>query len=179
MSIVAARYGRAFAEVVASTGLDPLYVDAHLDDFAEAWHDSAGLRDIMQDPAFASEQKLAVLDKLNIRLQMSPQVRNLIAVLISNDRLSLFDDVLAEYRIERDRRQGVQEVEVTTARNLDDAERRELEGQVQGMAGSRIHANFQQDIGLIGGVIVKIGSTVYDGSVRGRLDRLKEQLVQH
>ncbi|HEY0796620.1 MAG TPA: ATP synthase F1 subunit delta [Acidisarcina sp.] len=179
MSIVATRYGRALADVVADTPLDPLFVDAQLDDFAAAWHDSADLREIMENPSFPTNQKLAILDKLNSRLQMSAQVRNFIAVLISNDRLVIFDDVLAAYRVERDRRQGVQEVEVVSARKLEEAERQELEGHVAELAGSRIHANFEEDGTLLGGAVIKIGSTVYDGSVRGRLDRLREQLVSN
>jgi F-type H+-transporting ATPase subunit delta len=179
MSIVASRYGVAFAEVVADTDLDPLFVDSQLDDFAMAWHEGGDLREIMETPGFPVEQKLAVLDKLNTRLQMPAQVRNFIAVLISNDRLHIFDEVLAAYRVERDRRQGVREVEVVTARKLEDGERQELEGHVAELAGSRIRARFEEDSALIGGAIVKIGSTVYDGSVRGRLDRLREQLVSN
>lgn len=179
MSIVATRYGLALAEVVADKNLDPLFVDLQLDDFAAAWHEASDLREIMEDPGFPVQQKLAILDKLNTRLQMSPQVRNFIAVLISNDRLPLFDEVLAAYRVERDRRQGVQEVNVVTARELDDAERQELQGHIAELAGSKIHASFSQDAALLGGAVIKIGSTVYDGSVRGRLDRLKEQLVSN
>lgn len=179
MSIVASRYGRAFADVVADTGLDPLFVDAELDDFAAAWHDGRDLREIMENPGFPTVQKLAILDKLNSHLHMSVQTRNFIAVLVSNDRIGLFDEVLVAYRVERDRRQGVQEVEVVTARKLEDAERQELEGHVAELAGSRIHASFEQDTALLGGAVIKIGSTVYDGSVRGRLDRLKEQLVSN
>jgi F-type H+-transporting ATPase subunit delta len=179
MSIVAARYGVALAEVVADKNLDPFFVDAQLDDFAAAWHEGRDLREIMEDPGFPVEQKLAILDKLNTRLQMSPQIRNFIAVLISNDRLPLFDEVLAAYRVERDRRQGVQEVNVVTARELDDAERQQLEAHVAELAGSKIHASFNEDAALLGGAVIKIGSTVYDGSVRGRLDRLKEQLVSN
>jgi F-type H+-transporting ATPase subunit delta len=179
MSIVATRYGRALADVVGDTHLDPLFVDSQLDDFAAAWHESADLREIMETPGFPVGQKLEILDKLNSRLEMSQQVRNFIAVLISNDRLHLFDEVLAAYRVERDRRQGVQEVEVVTARKLEDGERQELEGHVAEMAGSRIHARFEEDSALLGGAVIKIGSTVYDGSIRGRLDRLKEQLVSN
>jgi F-type H+-transporting ATPase subunit delta len=179
MSIVATRYGSAFADVVTDTGLDPLFVDSQLDDFASAWHESPELREIMENPGFPTAQKLAILDKLNTRLLMSVQVRNFIAVLISNDRLMIFDDVLAAYRAEWDVRQGIQEVEVTTARKLEDAERQELEGHVADLAGTRIHASFEEDSALLGGAVIKIGSTVYDGSVRGRLDRLKEQLVSN
>jgi F-type H+-transporting ATPase subunit delta len=66
---------------------------------------------------------------------------------------------------------------ITTARKLDDQERREIESQAAEIAGSQIRATFQEDSTLVGGVVLRIGSTVYDGSVRGRLQRLKEQLI--
>jgi F-type H+-transporting ATPase subunit delta len=66
---------------------------------------------------------------------------------------------------------------VTTARRLDDAERRHMEAQIAALAGSKVRATFEEDSGLVGGVVVRIGSTVYDGSVKGRLERLKEQLI--
>ncbi|HEY0758179.1 MAG TPA: ATP synthase F1 subunit delta [Acidisarcina sp.] len=177
MSIVASRYGLAFADVVADKGLDPLFVDAQLDDFADAWHESADLREIMENPSFATEQKVAILDRLNSRLGVSREIRNFLAVLVTNDRLGIFDEVLAAYRAERDRRQGVRDVEVTSARKLEEDERQELEAHVAELAGSRVHASFCEDGALIGGAIVRIGSTVYDGSVRGRLERLREQLT--
>jgi len=176
MSFVS-RYANALADVVFESHLKPDAVIAQLDDFGVAWHESADLREIFLDPSFPVEQKVAILDKLNARLEMGPQVRNFIAVLINHDRLHAFDEVLADFRHELNRRLGIAEVAVTTARKLNEAERSELETQVANMLKSRINAVFHQDPSLVGGAIVRVGSTVYDGSVRGRLDRLKEQLA--
>jgi F-type H+-transporting ATPase subunit delta len=76
-----------------------------------------------------------------------------------------------------DRRQGISEVEVISARRLDADERSQMEQQVARLAGNRVRARFREDNGLIGGAVVRIGSTIYDGSVRGRLDRMKQELV--
>ena len=177
MSVFAARYARAFADVVFSSQLNALDVDRQLRDFAGAWHESPDLREFFDNPAFPAEQKVEFLDKLNARLGLAHQVRNFVAVLINHDRLRALDEILAEYRKVMDDRLGISEVEVVSARKLDDAERRDLEEQVRRLAGSQIHAKFQEDDSLLGGVIVRIGSTVYDGSVRGRLARLKEELI--
>ena len=75
------------------------------------------------------------------------------------------------------RRLSISDAEVVTARPLEDQERAKLEGQVSALAGNRVNATFREDKSLIGGAIVRIGSTIYDGSVRGRLERLKERLV--
>jgi len=177
MSLFAARYARAFAESVEASKLDPPAVSSQLDDFASAWKESPELRQFFESPAFPPARKVAFLDTLNEKLGMTPLVRNFLAVLIDHDRIGSVYEVIDTYRREMDLRQGIFEAEIVSARKLDDDERRKLEAQVGQVAGGRVKANYREDKSLMGGAIVTIGSTVYDGSVRGRLDRLKEQLV--
>lgn len=177
MAAIAAPYARAFADVVFEAHLNANDVQQQLNDFVAAWRESADLREIFIDPSFPSEQKVAILDKLNARLGMSVQVRNFIAVLIQHNRLEVLDDVLSEYCKEVNRRLGISEVQVTTARPLDANERQGIEQKVAAMTGTQVQATYHEDKSLLGGVVVRVGSTVYDGSVKGRLDRLKEQLA--
>ena len=177
MAAIAAPYARAFADVVFEARLNANDVQQQLNDFVAAWRESADLREVFLDPSFPSEQKVAILDKLNARLGMSVQVRNFIAVLIQHNRLDILDDVLSEYRKEVNRRLGISEVQVTTARPLDANERQGIEQKVAAMTGTQVQATYHEDKSLLGGVVVRVGSTVYDGSVKGRLDRLKEQLA--
>ncbi len=177
MAAIAAPYARAFADVVFEAHLNAQDVQQQLDDFVAAWHVSADLREVFLDPSFPADQKVAILDKLNARLGMSVQVRNFIAVLIQHDRLNVFDDVLAEYRREMNRRLGISEVHVTSARPLETDERQGIEEKVAILTGTQVQATYHEDKSLLGGVVVRVGSTVYDGSVKGRLDRLKEQLA--
>jgi F-type H+-transporting ATPase subunit delta len=177
MAVIAAPYARAFADVVFEAHLNANDVNQQLNDFVAAWRESAQLREVFLDPSFPSEQKVAILDKLNARLGMSVQVRNFIAVIIQHDRLHLLDEILAEYRKEVNRRLGVSEVQVTTARPLEADERQDIERKVAALTGTQVQATYHEDKSLLGGVIVRVGSTVYDGSVKGRLDQLKEQLA--
>jgi F-type H+-transporting ATPase subunit delta len=177
MAAIAAPYARAFADVVFEAHLNANDVQQQLNDFVAAWRESADLREVFLDPSFPSEQKVAILDKLNARLGMSVQVRNFIAVLIQHNRLDVLDDVLSEYSKEVNRRLGTSEVHVTTARPLDANERQGIEQKVAAMTGTQVQATYHEDKSLLGGVVVRVGSTVYDGSVKGRLDRLKEQLA--
>jgi F-type H+-transporting ATPase subunit delta len=177
MAAIAAPYARAFADVVFEAHLNANDVQQQLNDFVAAWRESADLREVFLDPSFPSEQKVAILDKLNARLGMLVQVRNFIAVLIQHNRLDVLDDVLSEYRKEVNRRLGISEVQVTTARPLDANERQGIEQKVAAMTGTQVQATYHEDKSLLGGVVVRVGSTVYDGSVKGRLDRLKEQLA--
>lgn len=177
MAAIAAPYARAFVDVVFEAHLNTNDVQQQLDSFVAAWKESADLREVFLDPSFPANQKVAILDKLNARLGMSQQVRNFIAVLIQHDRLNLLDEVLSEYHREVNQRLGISEVQVTTARPLADDERRSIEQKVAQLTGTQVHATYREDKSLLGGVVVRVGSTVYDGSVRGRLEKLKEQLA--
>jgi F-type H+-transporting ATPase subunit delta len=177
MAVIAGPYARAFADVVFEAHLNAQQVQGQLDSFAAAWRESADLREVFLDPSFPAEQKVAILDKLNTRLGMTTQVRNFIAVLIQHDRLNMLDDVLGEYRKEMNQRLGISEVRVTTARPLEANERQGIEQKVAAMTGTQVQATYHEVKSLLGGVVVSVGSTVYDGSVKGKLDRLKEQLV--
>lgn len=181
MAAVTAPYARALADVVfdpkAAQGLKPEAAVSQINDFAAAWHESADLREVFLDPSFPVAQKVAVLDRLNTRLRMAQPIRNFIAVLLNHDRMDVFDDMVADFRHEMNARLNIAEVEVTTARKLDESERKSLEAQIAELAKSAISATFRDDPSLVGGVIVKIGSTVYDDSIRGRLNRLREQLA--
>jgi len=177
MAIFVARYARAFADVVTQEKLDTAVLDRQLDDFLAAWDESAELRELFVNPAVAVPQKIAVLDKMNVKLKLRKELRNLLAVLIKNDRIGDVKDVAAAYRVEMQERQGVRSVEIVTARELGENDRAGLVAGVGKLAGAQIQASFKLDTSILGGTVVRIGSTVYDGSVRGRLDRLKEQLT--
>jgi F-type H+-transporting ATPase subunit delta len=177
MAAFVARYARAFADVVAQEKLDTAALDRQLDDFLETLEGSPELRDLFCNPAVAAVQKVAILDKLNAKLGLQKQLRNLLAVLINNDRIGEVREVAAAYRAELQERQGIRQVEIVTARELNEQDRSELAAGVGKLAGARIQASFTLDKSILGGTVVRIGSTVYDGSVRGRLERLKSQLT--
>ena len=177
MASYVSRYAQAFADVLFESHLNAKDVQRQLADFGAAWHESRPMREFLLDPSFPVEQKVAFLDKLNARLGMAQQTRNFIAVLIRNDRIGGFDEVADEFRREINRRLGISEAKVISARRLDDQERRDLEKQIAALTGGQVEAHFEEDASLIGGAIVQVGSTVYDGSVRGRLERLREELV--
>jgi F-type H+-transporting ATPase subunit delta len=177
MAAFVARYARAFADVVTQEKLDTAALDAQMNDFLLTWDASAELRDLFVNPAVAAVQKVAVLDKMNAKLGLLKELRNLLAVLIKNDRIGEVRDVVEAYRAEMQARQGIRSVEILTARELSEKDREGLVAGVGKLAGAQIQASFKLDKSILGGTVVRIGSTVYDGSVRGRLERLKEALV--
>jgi F-type H+-transporting ATPase subunit delta len=179
MSVFAARYARALADVVLDAKLKPEEVERQLKDFAATLAGSKELRELLLNPSIATRKRVAILDTVNSRIGCGPKVRNFIAVLISHERLGALGEILEEYRLEMNRRLSISDAEVVTARPLPEQERKKLEVQVAELAGTRVIATFREDKSLIGGAIVRIGSTIYDGSVRGRLERLKERLVSN
>jgi F-type H+-transporting ATPase subunit delta len=178
MSVFAARYATAFLDVITAAALDTGAVDRQINDFVATWDGSAELRAFFENPAIPAKQKVAILDKLNAKLGLQKQVRNLIAVLIDHGRIGQVKEVVESYRRLLQERLGIRPAEIVTARELTRQEREELMVGVSRLAdGGRIEAVFKLDKSLLGGAVVRIGSTVYDGSVRGRLQRLKEQLT--
>ena len=177
MAAFVSHYARAFADVVTSAHLDTAAIDLQLSDFIATWQGSHELREVYENPAIPALQKVAILDKLNAKLGMQKELRNLIAVLINNDRIAHVEEVVAAYRAELQERQGIRQAEIVTARELSEQERGSLVAGVGKLAGSQIQASFKLDSSILGGTVVRIGSTVYDGSVRGRLERLREALI--
>lgn len=173
----AARYARAFADVVASAGLDATSLDRQFGDFLASWDGSKELRELFANPAVPAVQKVSILDKLNAKMALQRELRNLLAVLINNDRIGEVHEVARAWRAEMQERLGIRQAEIVTARELNEGERAELVAGVGKLAGSRIEPTFKLDSSIIGGTVVRIGSTVWDGSVRGRLERLKEALI--
>ena len=177
MAAFVSRYARAFADVVTDARLDTAAIDKQLKDFLGTLDGSAELREFFVNPAIAALQKVAILDKMNAKLGLMKELRNLLAVLINNDRIGQVHEVADAYRAELQERMGIRQAEVVTARELDEQERGTLLAGIGKVAGSRVEASFKLDKSILGGTVVRIGSTVYDGSVRGRLERLKEALI--
>lgn len=177
MAAFVSRYASAFLDVVTDAQLDTAAVDQQFNDFLGTWNGSSELREFFENPAVPAAQKVAILDKLNAKLGMMKELRNLIAVLIDNGRIKQVAEVGVAYRTLLQERMGIKPVEIVTARELGEDEREALVAEVSKLAGARVDASFKQDESILGGTVVRIGSTVYDGSVRGRLERLKEVLA--
>jgi F-type H+-transporting ATPase subunit delta len=174
MPAFVARYAQAFADVVAERKLDPDQLDRQFADFLATWEGSLELRSLFQNPTFPATQKVTILDKLNAQIGLQKELRNLLAVLINNNRIANVAEVAAEWRRILQEQQGIRPAEIVTAREERDA----LVADVAKLAGAKIDASFKLDKGILGGAVVRIGSTVYDGSVRGRLERLREALTE-
>ena len=176
MASVASTYSRAFADVVLGAHLDADASIAELRSIASLLSESSELRRVWENPAIPAEQKRRVLDVIAERDGISKQVRNLVAVLIDHQRIHFLEPIIAHLEKELDARLGFAEAQITSARALGDAEKQEFEAQVGKLTGKKVRARYGQDAALLGGAMVRIGSTIYDGSVKGQLERMKEAI---
>jgi F-type H+-transporting ATPase subunit delta len=149
---------------------------AELRTIAQLLDESSDLRRVWENPAVPAEQKRQVLDVIAERDGISKQVRNLVAVLIDHRRVHFLEPIIAQLEKELDARLGFAEADITSARPLGDAEKREFEAQVGKLTGKKVRARYGQDASLLGGAVVRVGSTIYDGSVKGQLERLREAI---
>jgi len=176
MASVASTYARAFADVVLGAHLDADRSTAELRMIAGLLAESPELRRVWENPAIPAEQKRRVLDVIAERDGISKQVRNLVAVLIDHRRVHFLEPIIRQLEKELDARLGIAEADITSARALGDGEKREFETQVGKLTGKKVRARYGQDASLLGGAMVRIGSTIYDGSVKGQLERLREAI---
>lgn len=178
MAAVANRYARAFADVVLDSKLDPTAVVQQVRSFVEMYEANEDLRRVWDSPAIPAEEKRKLLDAMVARMAgVTRPVRNFLAVLIDHGRISQLTHIAHQFEAELNQRLGRVEAEVFSARQLSDAERQALLTTVAQNTGRQVSAKYKIDPALIGGAVVKIGSTVYDGSVRGQLQRLKQELA--
>jgi F-type H+-transporting ATPase subunit delta len=176
MASVAGTYARAFADVVLSAHLNAERSVAELRTIANLIDESIELRRILENPAVPADQKRRLLDVIVQRDNISRQVRNLIAVLIDHRRTHFLGPIIGQLEKELDARLGFAEAEISSSRDLSDSEKRAFEAEVAKLTGKKVRAHYTRDASLLGGAVLRIGSTIYDGSVKGQLERIKTAL---
>lgn len=179
MAEVASRYARALTDVV--TGPKPLeqpdVIEQQLRSFQELIEESPALRNLLESPAVRATRKKAVIETLGARLELSRTARNVLFLLVDHRRMNQLGAILTQFRAMVDEHMGLVQARITSAQPLSDADRTGLEAALSGKTGRRVRAVYQVDPALIGGVVSRVGSTIYDGSVVDHLRRLKEKLV--
>jgi F-type H+-transporting ATPase subunit delta len=179
MAAVSSRYARAFADVIADANLDAVKAAGQLHALVDAFEESRELREVWESPAIPVEQKHKLLDALTARIGVTArQLRNFIAVLIDQDRISLLPEIAKQLDIELNSRSGRINAQIVSAREMSPEQRAALLAELSQLTGKTVLPIYAMDAKLIGGVTVRIGSTIYDGSVRGQLQRIRQQLTE-
>jgi F-type H+-transporting ATPase subunit delta len=176
MGVVTGRYARAFAEVIAAQKGDAGQAIVELEQMAALVDSSHELRNVLSNPAVENKQKISLMDAIIKKSGSSRPLRNFMAVLIEHHRVGQIREIAEQFKKDLDARLGIAEAKVSSARELSATEKKSLEKELATTTGKTIRATYTQDESLLGGAIARVGSTIYDGSVRGRLEKIKKDI---
>jgi len=175
LSAVAERYAAALADVAVERKNSET-VKRNLAAFVEAFSSIADLRNALESPALNAEVKRKVIAEVAGKMGLDVAVRNFIYLVVDHRRTEVLPEIEQAFLSELNERLGIVDAEVTSAHELNDDEKRQLSTVLEQRTGKKVEARFQIDGALLGGAMVRLGSTIYDGSVRDQLKRLREQL---
>jgi len=173
---IARRYSTALADVVLSSG-ETDTVKAELASWGELFQQSSDLQTVLNNPAINYVNKEKVLEGLIAKAKPSKTTANFLKVLLQNGRLADLGEINERFAAVLEERSGRITAEITSARELPDGERAEFEKNLEKLTGKQVSINYSINKDIIGGVVTRIGSTVYDGSVKTKLENLREELI--
>jgi len=173
---VARRYASALADVVLERG-EAREIQDELIAWEKLFRLSPSLQEVFRNPTIALDQKRAVLNKLIERVKPRPATVNFLKVLLQNQRLTELGEINRKLAEMLDERAGMVAATVMTARPVPENAQNQLHARLLSLTGKKVRIDFATDPDLIGGLVTRIGSTVYDGSVRNHLQQLKEKMA--
>jgi F-type H+-transporting ATPase subunit delta len=176
MSVVAIRYAKALMDVLypekAEAGAEQLR------SFAALLAEQSDAKKIFENPAISAHNRKGLLREISEALEFDRHVASFADILIERNRLGLLDEIIRVYQRLLDERFGLVRAVITTAQPLDAVQRAELAAKLESMTGKQVRMEMEVDPSLIGGVVARLGSTIYDGSVRQQLQTFKRRLVE-
>ncbi len=177
---IANQYAQALADVLAEggTGLDGQEAVQQLKAFEGVWEESRELRNVLMSPAVAAGDKQTVVHRFADALGLAPVIRNFLLVVVHRRRLSLLREIREALEEVLDGRAGIVRADVKSWDELDAPLQEKLTASLSGLMGAQVRCRYEVDKSLLGGAVVRIGSTVYDASIRGRLEALRERLAK-
>jgi F-type H+-transporting ATPase subunit delta len=176
LETIARRYATALADVLIDRG-ETQAVQKELLEWGSMISSNSSLREAFSNPTVPHEQKQNLLNQLIERTRVLPTTASFLRVLLRNQRLSEIGEVNKRLALILDQRAGVVAAEVTTAQPIPQAAIKKLEETLASVTRKSVRLTFATDQELIGGIVVRVGSTIYDGSVRNQLNQFERQLA--
>jgi F-type H+-transporting ATPase subunit delta len=178
LQTVARRYASALADVVVERK-EEREVQQEIDQWASMIETNPDLKVVFANPTVAYDEKRNVLEELITRTRVRPTTASFLRVLLRNQRLSQLRDVAERFAHVLDERNGVVSASVTTAKPIPEDLKNQLRETLTVATGRTVRVTFNTDETIIGGLVARIGSTIFDGSVQNKLERLSEELAGH
>jgi F-type H+-transporting ATPase subunit delta len=176
LQTVARRYASALADVVLERG-EASEVQKELTAWEQMLQSNSNLQEVFRNPTVALDQKRALLNKLIERAKPRQTTVNFLKVLLQNQRLTELGEINRKFAAVLDERAGMVAATVTSARPVTESSQQELHVKLASLTRKKVRVNFATDPELIGGLVTRISSTVYDGSVRNQLQQIKERMA--
>jgi F-type H+-transporting ATPase subunit delta len=180
-SAVVNRYANALVDVVlsSSSSVSPELALNQLRNFEDAIKSAPEMSIVLASPAVSAARKRQVIRRVADALGLDRVVRNFLLVLSDHRRAHALSEMIQAFNVLVDERLGFLHAEVTSASELTAQQREQLSAELSKLASSQVRMKFSIDPDLIGGVTARVGSKVYDGSVRGQLAILRQRLAIH
>lgn len=175
MSAIAQRYAAALADV-AFEHKDADKTRQDLFNFVQAFAESADLRNLASNPSIGAGTKKSVAGKIADKMGTHTEVRNFVFLLIDHARTNIIAEIQQAFEAEMNHRAGIVDALIVSAHELSPPEKSQLTQALERVTGKKVHPQYQLNPQLIGGTTVRIGSTIYDASVREQLNRLRAEL---
>lgn len=178
LQTIARRYATALADVTIDRH-EEREVQKELDQWAKIIDDHSQLKEVFANPTIIYDHKRKVLEDLIARTRVRETTASFLRVLLKNQRLSQLGVVAARYGQILDERGEVVAAHVTTARPIPEELKNSLHETLSAATGRKVRLSFSIDETIIGGLVARIGSTIFDGSVQSQLDRLAAEMAGH
>jgi F-type H+-transporting ATPase subunit delta len=176
LQTVARRYALALVDVAIERG-EQNEVRAEIEGWTELVESNPQLKEVFANPTIPSDQKRQVLEELISKTRVRETTGGFLRVLLKNQRLAQLKEISERYKLVLDERAGVVAADITTARPVPDNIKNALSDSLTAYTGQTVRLTFATDPAIIGGVVARIGSTIFDGSVQSQLERLAANLV--
>ena len=176
MKSASLQYANALADIALAQGAAGPAVK-QLTDFGVTFADSAELRNFLASPAVTREAKHGVIEKIVARMRAGKIIRNFLFVIVDHRRTNMLPEIIAAFEDVIRQRQGIAEAEVSSAVELSAGQKKQFAQTLERITGTKIEAKYSLDPALLGGALVRVGDTIYDGSVRSRLNEMRTRLA--
>jgi F-type H+-transporting ATPase subunit delta len=170
------QYANALADIaVAQGGAEAVL--KQLNDFGALYADSPELRNVLSSPAVTRAAKHGVIEKITARMRAPKILHNFLFIIADRQRMHALPEIVASFQEVIRQRQGIAEAEISSAAGLSATQKTEIKKTLERLTGKRVEPKYSIDPALLGGAVVRIGDTIYDGSLRNRLNDLRARLA--
>jgi F-type H+-transporting ATPase subunit delta len=175
-SAILGRYAKSLAEVVFEENIEQA-VTQNLALYNEIFQTVPDLLEAFHSPAVPREAKEKILGELMAQYPVHPVTSNFLRILLQHNRIRFFREIRDGYLNSVNEKKGIVSARVTAAVPLSPEEQKKLADRLTGITGKFVHIQLQTDANLLGGIIVQMGSTIFDGSIRTQLDEMRRRLA--